>query len=381
MIHEVVDERRMPPWHADPRIGEFKNDRSLTAAERATLLAWIDQGSPLGDARAVPAPRTFPDGWTIGTPDAVFEIPEPYVVPAQGTVEYVHIRMPTKFQQDVWVQAAEARPSDRSVVHHIIVYVIERGALLRGGGIEGRANAHLCGYAPGDMPSVYPVGSGKKIAAGSDFLFEIHYTPIGKIRTDRSKVGLIFAKGPVAHRAHTLGIPQNKFEIPPGADDHKVTSSFQFKNDAHLLSFMPHMHLRGKSFRYKATYPDGKSEELLSVPAFDFGWQSYYTLAEPKAMPKGTRIDCEARFDNSDKNPYNPDPSKAVRWGEQTWQEMMIGYIDYIDDEPPGVASSAKTSQADSSPRTGQSNGVGRVLRTLNAAAERQKAESVKVSK
>jgi len=372
MIREVVDERRMPPWHADPRIGHFQNDRSLTPRERATLLAWVDQGTPLGDVAALPAPRTFPDGWTIGTPDVVFETPEPFTVPAQGTVNYVHVRVPTKFKEDVWVQAAEARPGDRSVVHHIIVYVIDRGNLLRGGGFEGRAEAHLCGYAPGDMPSVYPDGTAKKVPAGSDFLFEIHYTPTGKVRTDRSKVGLIFAKKPVERRAYTLGIANPRFEIPPGADNHRVDSRFEFKHDARLLSFMPHMHLRGKSFAYRAVYPDGRTEDLLSVPAYDFGWQSYYTLAEPKPMPKGTKILCEAHFDNSSANPANPDPTKSVRWGEQTWEEMMIGYIDYVEDVPAG----AKTSQTDPPARPSRSNNVARALRVLNGAAARQKTES-----
>jgi peroxiredoxin len=370
MIREVVDDRRMPPWHADPRYGHFRNDRSLSAAERATLLAWVDRGAPLGDPAKLPPPRAFPQGWAIGTPDAVFEIPEPFTVPAQGTVEYVHIRVPTKFQEDVWVQAAEARPGDRSVVHHIIVYVDDHkliGARGPGGGPGRRGNAHLCGYAPGDMPSVYPEGSGKLIPAGSDLIFQIHYTPTGTVRSDRSKVGLIFARGPVRHRAHTLGIANPKFEIPPGADGHEVRSTFTFPADAHLLSLLPHMHLRGKSFEYRVVFPDGRAEVLLSVPAFDFGWQTYYTLAEPKAMPKGTRIDCLARFDNSEGNPYNPDPTKAVRWGEQTWEEMMIGYIDYLDDAAPG----AKPADAGPKPQPDRAGAVLRTLRTLGNAAAR----------
>jgi peroxiredoxin len=336
MIHEVVDERRMPPWHADPRHGHFQNDRSLSAKERATLLAWIDQGSPLGDPQKLPAARTFPEGWTIGKPDVVFEIPEPFTVPAQGTVEYVHIRVPTKLKEDVWVQAAEARPGDRSVVHHIVVLLddhklVKNLGRRRGGGISEH---HFCGYAPGDMPLVCPPGTGKLIPAGSDLVFQIHYTPTGTLKTDRSKVGLIFAKGPVEHKVVTHGIAQPRFEIPPGADNHPVESAFTFESDVHLLSFMPHMHLRGKSFRYEATFPDGRKEVLLNVPAYDFGWQSYYILAEPRAMPKGTRIDCLAHFDNSTANPANPDPAKTVRWGDQTWEEMMIGYVDYMDDAP-----------------------------------------------
>ncbi len=374
MAREVVDDRRMPPWHADPRYGHFKNDRSLSARERATILAWVDQGTPLGDPKDIPAPRTFPEGWTIGTPDVVFETPEPFVVPAQGTVEYVHVRVPTRFKEDTWIQAAEARPGDRSVVHHIVVYVDDHS--LSPSGLRGRrADAHLCGFAPGDMPSIYPAGSAKKIPAGSDLILQIHYTPTGTLKTDRSRVGLIVSKEPVRHRAHTLGIAQPRFEIPAGSSSHLVSSSHAFSDDVHLLSFMPHMHLRGKDFRYEATFPDGRKEVLLSVPAYDFGWQSYYTLAEPLALPKGTRIDCYAHFDNSAENPYNPDPSKAVRWGEQTWQEMMIGYVDYIDDAIVGAEGSGKEKEKVAEARTVSPREVLRALNALGRAAERRNLE------
>ena len=356
MIREVVDDRRMPPWHADPRFGHFANDRSLSAKERATLLAWVDQGTPLGDATKIPAPREFTEGWTIGKPDLVFEVPEPFVVPAQGTVEYIRVRVPSHLKEDVWMQAGEARPEDRSVVHHIIVYLDDHKG---GRGGLGREDGHLCGYAPGDMPSVYPEGSAKRIPAGSDFIFEVHYTPNGTVRTDRPKVGFILAKKPVEHVAHTMAVAFGKFEIPPGDPNYPVESDFTFPRDAHMLSFMPHMHLRGKSFRYEAIYPDGREETLLNVPAYDFGWQSYYTLAKPLAMPKGTRIHCEAAYDNSDGNPYNPDSSKAVRWGDQTWQEMMIGYIDYIDDAPPLSDDELKKAEAQRPSR------VGEILRAL----------------
>jgi peroxiredoxin len=364
MIREVVDDRRMPPWHADPRFGHFQNDRSLSARERGTLLAWVDQGTPLGDPGDLPPARTFPpDGWAIGTPDRVFEIPEPYAVAAQGTLDYVYLRVPSGFTEDRWVQAAEARPGDRSVVHHIIVFVVPPGQ----GGQRRRGQGHLCGYAPGDMPSVYPPGSAKKIPAGSELVFQIHYTPNGRARVDRSKVGLIFAKAPVEHEAHTLGIAQQRFIIPAGAANHEVRSSFTFPSDAHLLSFMPHMHLRGKSFEYKVTYPDGRSEVLLSVPAFDFGWQSYYILDQPKAMPQGTRIDCLAHFDNSAGNPYNPAPDQAVAWGDQTYQEMMIGYIDFIDDAPAGAAPKPDTPAR--KPAALAPSRAGTLLRALRSAA------------
>jgi peroxiredoxin len=324
MIEEVVENRRMPPWHADPRYGRYSNDRSLSARERAILAAWVDQGSPLGDPGQISAPRSFSEGWTIGKPDLVIEMPETYTVPAQGVVEYVHFRVPTRFTEDRWIQAAEAQPGDRSVVHHIVVYLDDHSGKKRSVGEMG----HLCGYAPGDMPSVYPPGSAKRVPAGADLVFQLHYTPNGRVRTDRSRIGFIFAREPVTREARTIGIAEDKFLIPPHQDNVPVSSSLTLQQDVRLLSFMPHMHLRGKDFRYTVTRPGKPPEVVLSIPAYDFGWQSYYILAEPLALPKGTRIDCLGHFDNSKNNPYNPDPSKLVRWGDQTFEEMMIGYVD-----------------------------------------------------
>jgi hypothetical protein len=324
MIGEVVENRRMPPWHADPRHGRFSNDRRLSAADRAKVLAWVAAGGPRGDGPEPPA-RDFVEGWTIGEPDIVFEIPAANSVPAQGTMPYVNVRVPTNFTEDAWVQAAEARPGDPGVVHHIIVFVDEPGK-RRGGGVEGLG--HLCGYAPGDMPSVYPPGTAKRIPAGSTLRFQIHYTPNGVATTDRSRVGLILAKAPPEREALTLGIANPRFVIPPGAAAHPVRSQVPVLKPTRLLSFMPHMHLRGKSFRYTLEQTGSRPEVLLEVPAYDFGWQSYYLLAEPRDLSPGSRIVCDALFDNSSANPANPDPTKPVTWGEQTWEEMMIGYVD-----------------------------------------------------
>ena len=326
MIAEVVANRRMPPWHADPRHGHFANDRRLTPQERATLLAWVAQGAPAGDLARAPQPKDWPDGWTIGTPDLVFEIPEPRTIPAQGTIPYSNVTVPTNLTEDVWVQAAEARPGNPEVVHHIVGFV-EPPA---GGGkrAAGGDMGHFCGYAPGDMPSIFPPGTAKRIPAGSRLKFQLHYTPNGRVATDRSKVGLILAKQPPAREAMTIGIANPKFVIPPGAADHAVRSQQRLSRETRLLSFMPHMHLRGKAFRYTLEQPGATPEVLLDVPAYDFGWQSYYTLAEPRILPAGSQIVCDAVFDNSAGNPANPDPSIAVRWGEQTWEEMMIGYVD-----------------------------------------------------
>ncbi len=324
MIREVVDDRRMPPWHADPRYGHFSNDRSLTAKERATLLAWVDQGTPLGDLKDLPATSTFPQGWSIGQPDVVFELPETYYVPAQGVVSYVYFRIPTNFKEDRWVQAAEAVPGDASVVHHIVVYLMDRNRMGRGRG----PGEHFCGYAPGDLGMILPEGTAKKIPAGTELLLQVHYTPNGRVRSDRSKVGLVFSKTKPTRQAYTIGIANPDLLLPAGRDDVAVSSEIVVNQDMRLVSFMPHMHLRGKDFKYTVTKPGEAPQVVLSVPAYDFGWQTYYVLKEPIDLPKGSRIDCLAHFDNSSNNPYNPDPKKLVRWGEQTFEEMMIGYVD-----------------------------------------------------
>jgi peroxiredoxin len=325
MIREVVAERRMPPWHADPRYGHFRNDRSLSADEKGKILAWVDQGAPLGKPKELPPARAYPEGWSIGKPDAVFEIPEPYYVPAQGVVAYVYFRIPTNFTEDRWIQAAEAMPGDPSVVHHIVVFVRETS---RAGRRDGRGPGdHFCGYAPGDLPTVLPDGTAKKIPAGADLIVQVHYTPNGRVRVDRSKVGFVFAKTKVTREAYTLGIANPDLRIPPNREV-GVSSSYVTGSDVRLVSFMPHMHLRGKDFKYTVTRPGQSPETVLVVPAYDFGWQSYYILAEPMTLPKGTHIDCVAHFDNTENNPSNPDPKAFVRWGEQTFEEMMIGYVD-----------------------------------------------------
>lgn len=328
MIREVVQEKRMPPWHADPKYGKFHNDRSLSKEEYDTLIAWIDQGCPKGDEKDLPPPRQFVEGWLMGKPDVVLTMPQEFNVPAKapkGGVAYQHFFIKTDFADDVWVQAAEAKPGNYAVVHHILVFILAKG--------QGFGNlleeGFLVAYAPGDLGVSYPQGVAKKIPKGASLVLQMHYTPNGTAQSDKSHVGLIFAKKHPQHEAKTRAVLNFAFQIPAGANNHKVTSSYKFTKDAVLWSFLPHMHLRGKSFDYKATYPDGKTETILSVPRYDFGWQSTYHLKEPLRLPAGTRIDCTAYFDNSKENLNNPDPTKSVRWGQQTWEEMMIGFLDY----------------------------------------------------
>lgn len=339
-IREVVSEGRMPPWHADPRYGKFSNDRRLAQEDKETLLAWLDHGTPRGDDKDLPPPRRFPEGWTIGKPDLVIKMPRAYEVPAKAPkdgIPYQYFKVDPDFKEDRWIQRAEAHPDAAAVVHHIVVFIQRRGEFFN----PDAPGAVLCGTAPGDMPLNLPDGVAKKVPAGAKLIFQMHYTPNGKAQSDQSSLALIFAKKPPRHLVLTLPVYSTRFisrldRIPAGAANYKIESEHVFEENAHLLHFMPHMHLRGKDFLYEAIYPDGKKEILLSVPRYDFGWQSVYRLAEPLAMPKGTKLHCIAHFDNSAKNPNNPDPTKAVYWGDQTWEEMMIGWIDYYrDDEKP----------------------------------------------
>jgi peroxiredoxin len=336
-IAEVVDEGLMPPWYVDPAHGRFANDRSLSPRERAVLIAWADQDAPPGDLASAPEAFASSNGWTIGEPDIVFEMPEPFDVPAEGIVDIQKFHIPTNLSEDVWVQSAQVLPGDRAVVHHICIFVIDPSQKApKGASRELRRDMmpELVCYAPGDMPALYPPGVAKKIPAGAVLEMQVHYTPIGTPRFDRSSVGLRLARGPIRRMAVTRGVSNRDFVLPPGAPDVEVLGEYTIRQDAHLLSLTPHMHYRGKSFKYTATYPDGRREVLLNVLFYDFNWQTAYRLAEPKFLPAGTRIDCVAHFDNSSDNSANPDPTRAVRWGEQSFDEMMIGYLDYCVDLP-----------------------------------------------
>jgi peroxiredoxin len=327
-IREVVREERMPPWFADPRHGKFSNDRRLPPEQRDQLLAWVEQGCPRGDDKDLPPPRDFVKGWTIAKPDAVLSMPEEFEVPAtapRGGVPYKYFTVETNFPEDRWIVEAEAKAGAPEVVHHIIVFILGPGKTFYP---DRPGNAVLCGVAPGDTALHLPAGVAKKIPAGSRLVFQMHYTPTGKAMKDRSSVGVVFSKTPPEREAITIPVLNPMFRIPPGDDNYKVESIHEFKKPGQVLGFMPHMHLRGKDFLYEAIHADGRKEVLLSVPHFNFGWQSSYRLATPHAMDKGDKLHCIAHFDNSDKNPNNPDPTAEVRWGDQTWEEMMIGWTE-----------------------------------------------------
>ena len=326
-IEKEVKSRAMPPWSADPKHGEFVNDPTLTKDEYDTILNWIAAGAPEGNSEDLPPAKEWVDGWRIGTPDVVFEIPKAYEVPAKGVVPYKYFFVKTNFEEDRWIERAEARPDKRDVVHHILVIIVE-GRDLRGlrGNIWER---YLTGTAPGEEPMIYAPGQGRRIPKGATLMFQMHYTPNGKKVKDRSKLGLVFSRSPVVEEIKTKAISQHRLRIPPNEANYVTEkSSRTFREDTLVTSLMPHMHLRGKSFEYRLIDPQGQESTILSVPKYDFDWQHSYVFKKPLKVRAGSRIRCIATFDNSKDNPANPDPSKSVKWGDQTWEEMMIGFYD-----------------------------------------------------
>lgn len=329
-IREVVAERRMPPWHANPQYGKFANDPSLSTAEKKLLFAWIDNGCPHGNPADLPPPIEFPQGWTISAVDQIVSMQEPFTVPAEGTIEYQFFVVDPGFKEDRWIQAAEVRPGNRAVVHHCNVFLQPPGS--RDIQEQGELGSYcLIAAASGTPPLVLPEGMAKRVPAGWRFVFVLHYTAIGSVQTDRTCVGLKFADPrTVKKEVATRLMYDLDLRIPPGAAAHQVAQTWQMNRDVLLLAFFPHMHLRGKSFRYEAFYPDGASEILLDVPRYDFNWQNRYELVEPIRLPAGARLRCTAVYDNSADNPANPDPSAEVRAGQQTWDEMFNGYFDVV---------------------------------------------------
>jgi hypothetical protein len=333
-IKQAVLQRAMPPWLADPHYGVYRNDRSLDARDIKTIEAWADAGAPEGDPKQTPALPHFESGWTIGKPDVVIDMGKDYDVPAQGTVAYQYFTVPSNFAEDRWVEAAEIRPDKAAVVHHIIVFIQDPNATAE----RRELGSLLVGFAPGEQPLQFEPGTAKLVKAGSKLMFQVHYTPNGKAVKDRSYIGLRFAKEPPKNRAITANAMNRQFVIPAGDPAYEVAATWTAKQDLTVLAFMPHMHLRGKDFKYTIVYPDGREEILLKVPKYDFNWQLQYELKSPLPLSKGSRIDCVAHFDNSPNNKYNPNPSQDVKWGDQTWEEMMIGWFTYsIPAAPPAA--------------------------------------------
>jgi hypothetical protein len=392
-IAAAVKSGVMPPWHADPAIGHFYNERRLTEAQKATIVDWVDAGAPEGNPQDLPPAPTYGDGWSIGEPDVVLSMQEDYPIPATGTVPYVYFEVPANFAEDRWIQAWEMRPGNRQVVHHVIVSVRPPQAnaaaqqLLMaiaggrgnqsnqatasprpqplftfGGGMEipagqtgGRplppdqqrpasamdrprprgTGGSIGGYVPGNSSRVLPPGHAIRLPKGSSLVFQVHYTPIGEATTDRTRLGLIFAEEPPKVPLMSAALVNGGLQIPPGAADHRVDAEMTINRDINLFSLVPHTHVRGKRWKYDLLYPDGRRETILSVPNYDFDWQHEYIFREPVKIPAGTKFLATAWYDNSTSNKWNPDPKAEVTWGDQTWEEMMYTSLTFSVATPP----------------------------------------------
>src|ERR1700730_11562695 len=385
-IRESVLTRQMPPWKADSHYGKWSNDWSLSDDEIAMIKAWVDQGSKEGDPTRLPKPPVFSTDWKIGKPDAILAI-QPHTITATGPDEYEQFTVPTNFTEDKWVVAAELRPGNLKIVHHAHVFVVEPDSETdKGAKKEGSKDAQseyakwlivnekklswirpeapviddgcvvddnsywpgkkprdaqfgtwgmLSSYLPGRVPDIFPEGTARKIAAGANLSFQIHYSKAtNKPATDVSSVGLIFAKEPPREVATRGQLSNYLFRIPAGDPNVEVTECHTFQQDMYWTTLTPHMHLRGKDARFDVTYPDGRKETLLFVPHYNFNWQITYRMSEPKFIPKGTRLAIISHFDNSPNNPLNPDPNQVVRWGGASEMEMMDGWIEYTDALP-----------------------------------------------
>ena len=345
-IRDEIRDGNMPPWHADAPHGSFLNERRLSDAERDTLLRWASNGAPEGNPQDLPPVPKYESGWIIGKPDLVFEMPEDYKVPAQGTIAYEYFYIPTNFKEPKWIQAVEIRPGNRSVVHHALLFHraapdMPRGAAIlqlnreqmtllpsppgtrpqvRDRNIPGRL---LGTYAPGTNPQVFPTGTAVRLEAGGTLEIQMHYTANGEAATDRTKIGLIFAKEPAPQELRVAQFYNALLSLPAGASETRVDAEVGFLNDAIVWGLFPHTHVRGKRWEYVLELPDGTKKMVLSVPKYDFNWQTYYMFAEPLKVPKGSRLISSAWYDNSAANKSNPDPKADVKWGDQTWEEMQ----------------------------------------------------------
>ena len=363
-IRDEISERRMPPWHTDAPAGTFHNERLITDAERATLIAWANGGAPRGDPAMLPPAPKFPEGWAVGKPDVVLEMQEDYKLPADGTIEYEYFYIPTNFAEPKWVKSIEVRPGNREVVHHVLVYYrakpdMTRTPVLRPNSqnantpnrrVRGknppRADLRelpqrlIASYAPGTSSQIAPPGTAFRLEPGGIIELQMHYTTNGEETSDRTKVGLIFSTEPSPRELRAGQFINGVFTLPAGEPNVAVTTDVEFLQDTTVWALLPHTHLRGKKWEYKLLLPGGETKTILSVPRYDFNWQTYYMFKEPLVVPKGAKIVSTAWYDNSAANKSNPDPKVDVKWGDQTWEEMQYTGILFSPSETqaPGSA-------------------------------------------
>ena len=396
-----VADGTMPPWHADPAHGTFVNARTLSPAHKTTIAKWVAAGAPEGNAADMPPAPVYKDGWNI-EPDVVLSMQEDYPIPATGEIAYQYLEVPANFDEDRYIAAWEIRPGDRQAVHHMLLStrppkeVVEQmikrqqqAALQRMFGAP-QANAApaaprpappfsfaccveipagqsggrplppdqrkdpgpnyrprpagtgptMGGYSPGATTREFPEGMGMLLPKGHSLVFQMHYTTYGKATTDRTTIGLRFTKTPPKTILNTMALINASLAIPPGASNHLVENEMTFNRDTLLYSLVPHTHVRGKGWHYEATYPDGRKEVILSVPKYDFNWQHEYVFAQPLRLPAGTKLHAKAWYDNSAANKSNPDPTKQVTWGDQTWEEMMYTSITFSFLPAPSTSAS-----------------------------------------
>ncbi len=347
MVETVVSNRTMPPWFAadsrsegvDPVAHQlvWANDRSLTDSDRNNLLAWLQSGHPAGEADNTPLPVQFPEAWQIGTPDAIWEFAEPLPVKATGIMPYQYVTIETNLAESKWVQAIEVQPGNPEVVHHVIVTVREAGESATQADDAEETNLWAA-YVPGQAVWQYPDGFAKALPKNARLIFQMHYTPNGTATTDRTRIGVTYAKTPPQHEVRVRGILNHRIQIPPHASRHREDASLRLPVDATILGFLPHMHLRGTACQYSVLDRNGDTETLLDIPRYDFNWQLLYRYAAPRPLRAGDTLQFTAWYDNSADNPANPDPTETVRWGQQTFEEMMLGYVEYfLPDVPPGI--------------------------------------------
>ena len=336
----VTHSRHMPPWKAQAGYGQFLDERRLSAEQIAAIRDWADSGAPLGNAAELPKPPRFPAGWTLGEPDAVIQPSQSFSLAAEGKDVYQCFVVPTNYAEDHYLSAIEVRPENRAIVHHVIAFLDSSGkareldsktpepGYASFGGTGFLPSGSLGGWAPGNLPRHLPDGVGIRLPKGADIVLQVHYHKSGKVETDRTRLGLYFSKRPVEKQLRIVPVLGLWLNIPPADPNYAVKASLPMMVDATILQVMPHMHLLGKDMTVKAVLPDGTEKPMVKVPDWDFNWQTTYTFREPLKLPRGSRVELLAHYDNSSKNPRNPsNPPRRVGWGEETTDEMCIAFL------------------------------------------------------